>query len=118
MIGLKPDAPPLIRDSECCLFQEMITMRFDDDTTLSVFLAAVAPVLQRIADRGELTAGKECFGAACEFARLHPESQTATDLLRWAHGSTPEICVEIANSEAMEDWIAVAELPAFDSMKL
>jgi len=96
--------------------RETREMRFNDGTTIGEFLSAVAPVLQRHIDRDDMTRGQQCFGAACAYAAAYPDSQTARDLLCWAHGSTPERCVENAHAETAEEWIAPEDIAAFDAM--
>lgn len=94
----------------------MAPNRFNDDTTVQQLADAVAPVLTRIEERGELTQGQTCFGAAIAFALAFPDSQTAADLLAWAHGSTPESAVEQARAQTPEEWIAEEDMSAFEAL--
>lgn len=91
--------------------------RFDDDTTITELLAAVAPELARLEDRDEMTAAHNHFGAACEFVRRNPESQTAADLLAWAHGQSAGGAVEHARAEKMEEWIAPEDMAAYEALE-
>lgn len=87
---------------------------FNDQTTIREFLDAIAPELARLEERGEMTPAQNLFGAACEFIRLNPESQTATDMLAWAHGRTAGNTVEGARAERTEDWIAPEDMAAYE----
>ncbi len=91
-------------------------MRFNDDTTIREFLDAIRPLMEAAESRGELTRAQEGLGAACHVAEVAPESQTARDLLAWAHGSTPEGCMEAARAEGMEAWIAPEDIALAESL--